>query len=168
MMLAGLARADAQASRSLRALPHNAVLDGVLAGLSRATDHAAGWVVLGLAGGVADPTRRGAWLRGAVAAATAHAAAELAKRAAPRARPSFPGLPPLAATPSPMSFPSAHTASAVAAAQGFDDALSPVLLGILAIVIAASRPYLGVHYASDVVAGAALGLAVGRLARLAR
>jgi len=37
-------------------------------------------------------------------------------------------------------------------------------LRIAALVQAASRPYLGVHYVSDVIAGAALGLATGRLA----
>jgi undecaprenyl-diphosphatase len=33
-----------------------------------------------------------------------------------------------------------------------------------AVAFGLSRPYLGVHYPSDVVAGAALGTALGRLA----
>lgn len=37
-----------------------------------------------------------------------------------------------------------------------------------ALVMALSRPYLGVHFPSDVVAGAALGVMLGRLGRAQR
>ena len=120
--------------------------------------------MLGLVGAAYDRSHRAAWFRGAAVAGIAHAAAEMIKRVAPRARPSFPDLPPLAPTPSPLSFPSAHTASASAAAVGFADVLPSRALTTAALMIAVSRPYLGVHYPSDVLAGALLGFAVGRIA----
>lgn len=68
----------------------------------------------------------------------------------------------LVALPADTSFPSGHATSAFAAA-GVVAALHPRLrapvLGIAALV-ALSRVYLGVHFPSDVVAGAALGLGI--------
>lgn len=67
------------------------------------------------------------------------------------------------ALPGSHSFPSGHAMTAFAAATAVA-ALRPSLrwpaLG-LATVIAVSRPYLGVHYWTDVVAGAALGAIIG-------
>jgi undecaprenyl-diphosphatase len=40
---------------------------------------------------------------------------------------------------------------------------APVWFG-LAGIVALSRPYVRIHHASDIVAGAALGLGLGRLA----
>ena len=34
---------------------------------------------------------------------------------------------------------------------------------LVALAMSVSRPYLGVHYPSDIVAGAILGVAIGRL-----
>lgn len=69
-------------------------------------------------------------------------------------------------TPHSSSFPSGHASSAFTAAgilsQG--DPLWPVYYGIAATV-AASRVYVKMHHASDVLAGAALGVGLGALAR---
>jgi len=65
-----------------------------------------------------------------------------------------------AAPPSSYSFPSGHAATAVAGALAgarLVPAASPVLWG-LATLIALSRIYVGVHYPSDVLAGALLGV----------
>jgi decaprenylphosphoryl-5-phosphoribose phosphatase len=80
-----------------------------------------------------------------------------------RPRPDLgPELPPLSSTISSLSYPSAHAATSFAAAG----ALGPsVPLYAAAGAMALTRPYLGVHYPSDVVAGAALGWAVERLLR---
>ena len=72
----------------------------------------------------------------------------------------------LVALPADASFPSGHATSAFAAA-GVVAALHPRLrapvLGLAALV-ALSRVYLGVHFPSDVLAGAALGLGIAAAA----
>ena len=80
------------------------------------------------------------------------------KRAFPRQRPQLDDLPALAPTPSPMSFPSSHTAAAVVAVYAFGDELIPKgLVCPIALITGFSRLYLGVHFPSDVAAGVALG-----------
>lgn len=66
------------------------------------------------------------------------------------------------------SFPSGHAAAAFAAAALLSaGARRPVRLGwhLLAGAVAASRVYVRLHHPSDVLAGAALGAAYGRLTR---
>lgn len=147
----------------MRRSPHARCTDRLLAAASRATDHSAGWIALGAVGARIDRDRRSAWWGATFAVAAAEQASVLMKRGTRRARPSFPGLPPLASTPSPLSFPSSHTASAVTAAMCFGQLMPAGPLWAAAIVTALSRPYLGVHYPSDVVAGAVLGRLVGQL-----
>jgi membrane-associated phospholipid phosphatase len=69
-------------------------------------------------------------------------------------------------TPHSSSFPSGHSSSAFTAAgvlsQG--DPLWPVYYGIAAVV-ASSRVYVKMHHASDVLAGAALGVGLAVVAR---
>jgi membrane-associated phospholipid phosphatase len=78
-----------------------------------------------------------------------------------RRRPQLSGLPPLASTPTQLSFPSAHSATAFAGARSYSRlGLPRAPLYVLATATALSRPYLGLHYPSDVIAGAALGGAV--------
>lgn len=69
-------------------------------------------------------------------------------------------------TPHSSSFPSGHSSSAFTAASvlGQGDPLWPVYYGIAAVV-ASSRVYVKMHHASDVLAGAALGVGLGALAR---
>jgi membrane-associated phospholipid phosphatase len=84
------------------------------------------------------------------------------KQVVRRPRPDLgPQLPPLAATVSGLSYPSAHAATSFAAAGALS--LPSVPLYAAAGAMALTRPYLGVHYPSDVVAGAALGVALERL-----
>jgi undecaprenyl-diphosphatase len=67
--------------------------------------------------------------------------------------------------PRSSSFPSGHASSAFTAAgvlsQG--DPLWPVYYGV-AVIVASSRVYVKVHHASDVVAGAALGIGLAGIA----
>lgn len=61
-----------------------------------------------------------------------------------------------------FSFPSGHTLHAVAfslIAAAYYPALTPVLT-VFSLLVAASRVVLGLHYPSDVVAGAAIGGAI--------
>jgi undecaprenyl-diphosphatase len=64
------------------------------------------------------------------------------------------------------SFPSGHASAAFTAAGilAHDDPLAPVYYAVAAVV-AASRVYVRIHHASDVVAGVATGVVLGRLAR---
>ena len=83
-----------------------------------------------------------------------------------RRRPTLDGLPPLVKTGSQISYPSAHATTSFAGARalaGVVPAATPALYAVAALM-ALSRPYVGVHYPSDIVAGAALGTAVAELA----
>ncbi len=69
--------------------------------------------------------------------------------------------------PTSFSFPSGHTASAVAfaTAAGVELPAAALPVGALAAVVGYSRIHTGVHYPSDVLAGAAVGAAAGILTR---
>jgi membrane-associated phospholipid phosphatase len=80
-----------------------------------------------------------------------------------RARPVLEELPALSPTLYGRSYPSAHASTSFAAAGALSGALPRVPLYAAATLMAMTRPYLGVHYPSDVVAGALFGRAVDRL-----
>jgi undecaprenyl-diphosphatase len=69
-------------------------------------------------------------------------------------------------TPRSSSFPSGHASSAFTAAGVLsqNDPLWPLYYGV-AGVVASSRAYVKIHHASDVVAGAALGVVLAKIAR---
>lgn len=120
-------------------------------------------------GGMSDLVRR-RWLPLTAACATvsfavASTLVAVIKELVDRARPALadPAINPLIATPDSPSFPSGHTATAFAAAAvvaSFHPRLRWPVYGLAALV-GASRIYLGVHFWLDVLAGAALGIAVG-------
>jgi len=90
-------------------------------------------------------------------------ASDALKAAIPRSRPH---LDPLVAVPHSHSFPSGHATVSFACATVLAASVPRlrVPLYLLAAAVAWSRVYVGVHYPLDVLAGAALGLALGRLA----
>ena len=146
---------------------HTPVADRAIGAFSRTGEHAACWFALGL-GGVAlerDDRRRRAWLRGVGTVAGAYALNFAVKLAVRRRRPELDGLPPLSPVVSRLSFPSAHATTSFAAARAYGRLIPAAPLYAAAAGFALSRPYLGVHYPSDVAAGAALGTLVGELLR---
>ena len=82
-----------------------------------------------------------------------------------RSRPALDELPALIATPTALSFPSAHSTSSFAAARAFSSLAPAGPLYAAAGAMALSRVYLGVHYPSDIAVGAALGSVIGSAGR---
>jgi undecaprenyl-diphosphatase len=126
-------------------------------------EHALLWLALGATGAAVDSPRRGAWLRAAAVVALTYGLNTALKFVIRRRRPVLAGLPPLVSTPTKLSFPSAHASTSFCAAGQYARLGAPAApLYALATAMAASRLYLGVHYPSDIAAGAALGVAAGR------
>jgi undecaprenyl-diphosphatase len=87
------------------------------------------------------------------------------KLAVRRRRPELPSLPALTGTPTQLSFPSAHASTSFAAAGVYARLGLPApVLYAFAVKLSLSRLYLGVHYPSDVLAGAMLGAIAGNRA----
>jgi membrane-associated phospholipid phosphatase len=132
---------------------------------SRVGEHGVAWHLVAAAGLALDPERRPVYRRAAATTLAAFLANQAIKLAVRRPRPRLDDLPPLTDTVSELSYPSAHAATSFAAARALSAALPGRVLYPAAVVMALSRPYLGVHYVSDSLAGAALGNAVARLLR---
>jgi len=156
---------DLRLLRLARTRGHSPAAERAMKALALAGEWGAVWIAIGAAGGVLDPARRQRWVRAAAVAPAAVAVNYAVKLAVRRPRPKLRGLPPLAGAPSTLSFPSAHATSSFAAATaiGRVEPATRLPLHGLAAAISASRPYLGMHYPTDVLAGAALGLAIGGL-----
>ncbi|MGC5360413.1 bifunctional phosphatase PAP2/diacylglycerol kinase family protein [Streptomyces sp. DT24] len=134
--------------------------------LSRSANHGLLWfgAAAGMAAFGSSARARRAAMRGVASLAVASTAINtIGKGAVRRRRPMLDAVPVirrLKRQPVTTSFPSGHAASAAAFAtgvalesKGWGAAVAP-----LAVAVAASRVYTGVHYPSDVLAGAALGI----------
>ncbi|TDQ04993.1 phosphatase PAP2 family protein [Labedaea rhizosphaerae] len=126
-------------------------------------EHSAGWLALGLLGAAVDRERRKDWLIAAGGVVAAHAASIVVKRVVGRRRPDDPSVRVLVGVPSKLSFPSAHATSTTAAAVLYSRLTGRKLVPLLVPPMLVSRMVLGVHYPSDVLAGSALGAAIGGL-----
>ena len=120
------------------------------------------WLAIGIAMALIDSGQRDEWIRAGVLGPVAIGLNFAVKLLVRRQRPGLEGLPPLGGAPSSLSFPSAHSTASFECATAMtriDPAAGIIFL--LATAIAVGRPYLGMHYPSDVLGGALLGLGLG-------
>jgi membrane-associated phospholipid phosphatase len=137
---------------------HMPGVERVVARFSRLGEHAGVWLAIGAAGAALDGQRGGEWRRATATVAGVYALNTAIKQVVGRRRPELPGLPALTGTPTALSFPSAHASTSFAGARLYAQLGLPIVpLYALAVGLSLSRLYLGVHYPSDVLAGAALG-----------
>ena len=156
-------RIDADLVASSGHLPPSA-FDGLCRRVGRAADHSRLWFAIAAVLVARKGATRRAGLRGIAAIAGASMSASLVgKRMFPRRRPAAELLPVarrMVRRPTSSSFPSGHAASAFA----FASAVSMEHRGVgavvfpLATLVGYSRVHTGVHWPSDVAAGAAIGV----------
>jgi len=165
-----LKRLDLAALRLLRTKGHTPELEAAVLRFSRTGEHGGIWIGLAGTGVLLHRGHRAQYLRAARAVAVTNGVNVVIKRFARRTRPLLEGLPALSPTMSTLSYPSAHASTSFAGAHaltraigGGPNAKRGAPLYALASAMSLSRPYLGVHYPSDIVAGALLGVAIGRL-----
>jgi membrane-associated phospholipid phosphatase len=149
---------DERLLRVARTRGHTPCAERAVARFSKLGEHAGVWLAMGVVGGTLDRERRGEWRRASAMVAGVYALNTAIKQIVGRRRPELPGLPALTGTPTALSFPSAHASTSFAGARLYAQLGLPIVpLYALAASLALSRLYLGVHYPSDVLVGAALG-----------
>jgi decaprenylphosphoryl-5-phosphoribose phosphatase len=161
-----MANPDLTLLRLMRTRGHSLPAEAAAKALAASGEYGAIWVAAGLAAAALDPPRRRRWLTAAALAPAAIGVNFAVKLLTRRQRPVLEGLPPLGGAPSSLSMPSAHSTASFAAATAMSR-IAPSKAPLLyagAVAMAMTRPYLGMHYPSDVVVGGALGVALGRLA----
>ncbi len=158
---------DLRALRWMRTHGHAPPVEDAAIALGKAGNNGLVWFVLGIALAIVDNGRWESWLVCALLGPVAIGFNYAIKLAVKRPRPVLEGLPPLGGAPSSLSFPSAHATSSFAVATAMcrvDPATSAAFL--VAIALSLGRPYLGMHYPSDVLAGALLGVVLGLIVPL--
>ena len=163
-----LSDADRALSKAISQRPPSA-LDRAMKDLSRAADHSLLWFTVASVLAARRGATRKAATRGVLSIAGASLLANaVLKPLLPRRRPAAAELPAyqtIENPPTSSSFPSGHAASAAAfaTAVALESPRAGAVVGPLAAAVAYSRVHVGVHWSSDVVAGAALGAGVASL-----
>jgi membrane-associated phospholipid phosphatase len=155
---------DLAVLRAFRTRGHTPARERAVAAFSKLGEQGFVWFAISGAGALLDPRNRPAYARAAKTVLGVYAFNQIIKAAVRRRRPRLEGLPPLAGTLSGLSYPSAHAATSFAGAGMLSATLPAAPLYGLAVSLVMSRVYLGLHYPSDILAGAALGSAAAELA----
>jgi undecaprenyl-diphosphatase len=163
--LRALAALDLGVLRLLRTRGHAPVIETGLVRLAQAGENGLVWNAIATIGGTLSARRREDYVRAMEIVLLTLLLNTVIKYTVRRARPVLEEeLPALTPVLSGRSYPSAHASTSFAGARALAAAGLPARpLYALAAAMAVSRPYLGVHYPSDIVAGAFLGDAVARL-----
>lgn len=161
-------KVDSQILRTMRTRGHSPGVERAALILGKAGNHGAIWLAIGGVLALIDSGNREAWVICAALGPVAIGLNYVVKLIVRRPRPVLEGLPPLGGVPSSLSFPSAHATSSFAVATAMTR-VEPLgaLAFLLAAALALGRPYLGMHYPSDVLLGAVLGVLLGLLVPLA-
>ena len=151
--------------RFMRTRGHSPAAERAAKTIAASGEYGAIWAVAGGTAAALDPPRRRRWLAAAALAPAAIGINFAVKLATRRQRPKLDGLPPLGGAPTSLSLPSAHATASFASAAAMSR-IAPRRAPALyagAVLMGLTRPYLGMHYPSDVLAGAVLGTLLGRL-----
>jgi len=159
--------ADLRLLRAMRTRGHSPAIERLAQALGKAGNNGAVWVAIGVVLALLNSANREAWLICAALGPIAIGLNFVVKLIVKRPRPELAGLPPLGGAPSSLSFPSAHATSSFAVATAMTR-VEPLgaLAFVLAVALALGRPYLGMHYPSDVLAGVVLGVLLGLIVPL--
>jgi membrane-associated phospholipid phosphatase len=156
------ARLDSDLLYAMRTRFHSPPAEAVGKALGRMGEYGAVWLLIGIAMAFLDADNGEDWIVAGLLGPIAIGLNYAVKIVVRRPRPVLEGLPPLGGAPSSLSFPSAHATSSFACATAMTRiAPEAAFLFVLAAGIALCRPYLGMHYPSDVLAGAILGVGLG-------
>jgi len=157
-----LAHLDSRLLYAMRTRFHGPRAESVAQWLGRIGEYGAVWLVIGIVMAFVNPDDGEDWVVAGLLGPFAIGVNFVVKLIVRRQRPVLEGLPPLGGAPSSLSFPSAHATASFACATAMTRiAPEAAVLFVLAAAIAACRPYLGMHYPSDVLAGVVLGVALG-------
>jgi membrane-associated phospholipid phosphatase len=164
---ASIQRLDRRVGARINAWPATPHGDAALLRLSTAANNGILWYSVAAALALTGPRGRRAAVRGLISLGLSSAFANLV------AKPVFGGARPLAADvplarqlakfPASASFPSGHTASAIAFATGasLESPLAAAVTLPIAAGVAYSRLHVGAHWLSDVAGGAVIGAGMG-------
>lgn len=158
-----LRRFDLALLRLLQTKSHQPPLERAVLGYTRIGEHGVLWYLVAVAGALIHPAERDVYIRAVRVIGLTYLANIAVKYVVRRSRPLVEDLPALSPTVTSLSFPSAHSTTSFAASAVLRRVLPAAPLYAAATAMAASRVYVGVHYPSDVAAGAVFGTALERL-----